>query len=91
MQHDHVDNSIDLDADGKISKKEIDLYVAKTKTQKNLAMASFALIALMTAWIFFTPEVSRIVRLMGLIETILFLLATIIFAQMGVSAFIARK
>lgn len=87
----NTDQEIDIDNDGKVNKKELEIYEQRAWHRRNMAwlsliIAIFSGISLM----FFIPE-SRLEKLDGLLELYWIGLLGITGTYVGVSTWMARK
>lgn len=85
-------NNLDLNGDGNVSMKELELYAKKLETQRNLAVA--AMIAmLVVAILVLSPLISdsRVEKLEEILVWFFISQAGIVGAFMGFSTWLARK
>ena len=86
-----MENGIDLDEDGKVSKQEQSLYEQRARNRR--AMAWVALVTLIVsgfALMFFVPE-TRLTHMDGLLELYWISLGSIVGAYVGISTWMSRK
>lgn len=84
-------NDIDLDNDGKLNKKEVELYEQRAWHRRNMAwLALFAAILSGFSIMFLIPE-SKLKELDGLLELYWIGLLGITGTYVGVSTWMARK
>ncbi len=82
----------DLNKDGKVSEKEVDLLARKMASQRRMAWVALSAIVIFTT-VLFTPMVAetRVAALGDLIGLFYISMAGIVGAYMGVTAWMSRK
>lgn len=86
-----MENGIDLDEDGKVTKREQEIYEQRAKNRRAMAWISLvALIASGFALMFFVPE-TRLTQMDGLLELYWISLGSIVGAYVGISTWMSRK
>lgn len=88
----NANNGIDLDGDGIVSDKEMQIYERKMLAQRRMATYSLIAIIGFTA-LLFSPIMSaeKVQSLNGIIDMFYVSLATVVGAYMGASAWMGRK
>jgi hypothetical protein len=87
---DRKQSLIDIDKDGKISEKELEMYKKKTSMQRNLAFLSMASILGMALWIGYYAPVERLAALNGLLDLFWVIAGGIVATYMGSEAYARR-
>lgn len=82
----------DLDRDGKVTEKELDIVERKTKAQRRMATGALISMVLFTAWLF-SPlvPVERVNALSDILGLFYIAQAGIVGAYMGMSGWMSRK
>lgn len=85
-------SELDINGDGKVDKRELDIYETKTKNHRRVAYFALAAIIGFTA-ILMTPLISveRVNALADIFSMFYLSLGTVIGAYMGVSGWMSRK
>lgn len=87
----NTNNDIDLNEDGKVNEREIEIYEQRAKSRRGMAwLALIAMIVSAFCFMFVVPE-SRLKTLDGLLEIYWIGLSSIVGAYVGISTWMSRK
>lgn len=87
-----MSEDVDYNGDGKVTEQELNAYARKMRAQRNIAGTSLAAIIIFTA-LLMSPlvDVQRVTALSDLFSMFYVMMAGVVGAYMGVSAWMGRK